>query len=209
MHEDFNERAATWDDDPSRVARAQAVADAIRRSGVIVGHPKTADLGAGTGLLARSLADALGPTTLVDAAEAMVEVGREALSAAGFDDWTALPADLNHEPVPGGPYDLVISLLALHHIDDVPAMLHRLRDSLTADGRIAFADLDRDVDGAYHAHAHDFHGYHGFDRDELAGWLTDAGFTDVAFSLATTLRKGVDGAERDFPLFLVTARRNG
>lgn len=183
------------------------VAAAVRAAVPLTGRPRTADLGAGTGLLARSLADELGPTTLLDSSEPMVETARATLAAAGLADWTALVADLEHEDLPGGPYDLVISQLALHHVRDVAGLLQRVFTALNPGGLIALADLDHDRDGWFHRHAPDFDGHHGFDRGQLTGWLEDAGFGDIDFATATTLTKEVEGVDRDFPLFLVSARR--
>ncbi|MGO9109552.1 MAG: hypothetical protein ACLP9L_09980 [Thermoguttaceae bacterium] len=48
--------------------------------------------------------------------------------------------------------------------------------------------------------------HYGFDRAELKAQLVQAGFKDVRDTTAHTIRKLVqDGAERDFPMFLLTA----
>ena len=46
---DFDARAATWDDDPTKVERAQAVADAIVRSVPLASTMRAMEYGAGTG----------------------------------------------------------------------------------------------------------------------------------------------------------------
>lgn len=203
MHRLFDEMASTWDDDPQRVERADLVAEAIRHAIPWSQPPRTVELGAGTGLLSRALADLLGDTVLLDSSTQMAATAQLALKASGLEHWRALTVDLEADPIPAGPFDLAISLLALHHIHDVPALLSRVWQVLTPAGRIAFADLDRDEHGWYHAQHSGFDGHHGFNRAEFESWLVGLGFTDVAFTTAATLHK--DG--REFPLFLVTAQK--
>ena len=206
MGEDFDERAATWDDDLERMARVRRVAAVVRSVVPLDGHPVTVELGSGTGMLARCLHDVLGPTTLLDSSPAMVEAASKALAAAGLKDWNAAVADLS-EGIPGGPYELVLAQLFLHHVDDVPALLRALRRFVTAEGVVVIADLDHDADGLYHSTSVDFHGHHGFRRDELRGWLEEAGYRDISFHDAGVANKKVVGGQRlDFPLFLAIAR---
>ncbi|HEY5195806.1 MAG TPA: class I SAM-dependent methyltransferase [Solirubrobacteraceae bacterium] len=73
------------------------------------------DVGAGTGLLARAVARALPGVelTLLDGAPAMLEQARRALG----DRARYLYGDLA-DPLPEGPWDAVVSALAIHHVDD-------------------------------------------------------------------------------------------
>ena len=111
MAEDFEARAATWDDDPARLARVRRVADVIRANVPLTGHPVTVELGAGTGMLSRCLAAELGPVTLLDASPAMIAVANRALETAGLGDWATAVTDLATD-VPGGPYDLALAQMS-------------------------------------------------------------------------------------------------
>ena len=196
MGEDFDERAATWDDDLERMARVRRVAAVMRSVVPLDGHPVTVELGSGTGMLARCLADVLGPTTLLDASPAMIEVASKALASERLEGWSAAVTDLA-EGIPGGPYELALAQMFLHHVDDVPALLGALRRVMTPGGVVAIAD---------HATVVDFHGHHGFCRDELRGWLEKAGYRDVCFHDAGVVGKEVDGERQDFPMFLAVAK---
>ena len=204
MGEDFEERAATWDDDLERLARVRRVATVVRSVIPLDGHPVTVELGSGTGMLARCLADELGPTTLLDASPAMIDVASKALASEELGDWRAVVADL-FEGVPGGPYELALAQMFLHHVDDVPALLTKLHRAMTPGGVVAIADLDHDAK-LYHAKVADFHGHHGFRRDELRGWLEETGYHDIEFHDAGVVGKEVDGERQDFPMFLAAAR---
>ena len=74
------------------------------------------DLGAGTGLLSRQVARARPQARLVllDGAPAMLD---QAVGALGDRVREAVVADLL-DPWPEGPYDAVVSALAVHHLDD-------------------------------------------------------------------------------------------
>ncbi|MCU1370842.1 MAG: SAM-dependent methyltransferase [Ilumatobacteraceae bacterium] len=91
-----------------------AEAAALDRSGPV----RVLDLGAGTGLLASVLAQALPEAELVllDEAPAMLERAAERLAPLG-DRVTTVVADLR-DPLPDGPFDVVASALAIHHLDD-------------------------------------------------------------------------------------------
>ncbi len=73
------------------------------------------DLGAGTGLLAQRVLAAHHAVelTLLDGAPRMLEQARERLGAGP----AYLTADLA-DPLPAGPWDAVVSALAIHHLDD-------------------------------------------------------------------------------------------
>jgi tRNA (cmo5U34)-methyltransferase len=75
------------------------------------------DLGAGTGLLAALVRGAFPDTRidLVDVAPAMLERARERF--AGQDGVGFTVADYGTAEL-GGPYDLVVSALSIHHLDD-------------------------------------------------------------------------------------------
>ncbi len=199
----FDEKAATWDDDEKR-ARAAAVAAAIAERVPLADVRDMLEFGCGTGLLSLALDPAPPRALLTDTSAGMLEVVRGKLAASGRADWQALDIDLTVTDLPDRRFDLVVSLLALHHVADVPGLIARFHRVLRPGGWVALSDLDSD-DGLFHdAHTHRHHD--GFDRAALAESLAAAGFRDIAFSTPHHQRKVVDGVERTFPLFLAVAR---
>lgn len=205
----FSEAAATWDERPGVEQRTATIADGIRSAVPLSRNDSALEIGGGTGLLARALADDIGTALVTDVAPGMVDTARTVLADARYAGWRAELFDVERDELPDERFDLVLSQLALHHMGDIGAVVERTFALLRPGGHVALADLEHDADGGFHRHVHDFHGHHGFTRDALVGWLTDAGFEDVRIQVAGHDTKEVDGEEREFPILLATGRRPG
>jgi tRNA (cmo5U34)-methyltransferase len=94
---------------------ADAMYEAAVRGMRLVGRPvrRVLDLGAGTGLFSRVVAEAFpeAELTLLDGAPAMLERAGQRGPGA-----TLVLQDLR-DPLPDGPWDLVVSSLAIHHLE--------------------------------------------------------------------------------------------
>lgn len=195
----FDDRAATWDDDPGKIERANQVADAIRAAVPLDRGMRVLEFGAGTGLLSQALRDDVGPLTLTDTSAGMRQVMADKIAAGTITDARVWDVDLAVGPLPDERFDLVVSLMALHHIPDTDAVLANVAALLDAGGRICIVDLDAE-DGSFHGHGVD-DVHHGFDRDDLTARLTAAGFTDVTVGDCHQVQR----ENGTFPLFLAVA----
>jgi trans-aconitate methyltransferase len=201
---DFDARAATWDDDPTKVERARAVAEAIQREVPLASSMRALEYGCGTGLLSFMLRPQLGDITLADVSAGMLDVAAGKIAAARDPAMRAGKLDLLVDPPPAPPVDVIYSLMTLHHIPDTAAILRRFRGALARPGYLCIADLDAE-DGSFHGpEVTDVH--LGFDRETLGGLARDAGFAAVAFSTAHVMTKDVGGQMKRFPIFLMVAR---
>ncbi|HDK02847.1 MAG TPA: class I SAM-dependent methyltransferase [Gammaproteobacteria bacterium] len=203
--ERFNAVAGSWDENPVRVELAQAVARAIGEAVPPTAQTRAMEFGCGTGLVTALLAPGLGHVVAVDSAAGMLDVLRTKVRELGLDNVEPLEMDLA-QSLPEGPFDLIFSGMTLHHIEDVPALLARLRGLLAPGGHVALADLERE-DGTFHGDAPGIM-HHGFDPSSVAGWLAEAGFDEVHTRRVHVVRKtGSDDRPREYPVFLADARR--
>lgn len=201
----FDRLAAKWDSNPSRVALARAVADAIRKSIPLRPDMKVMDFGAGTGLVTLALLPDVAGITAMDTSGEMLQVLDGKLNALGITNVHTMLSETDKAPLPVSEFDLIVSSMVLHHIPDVPQIIRRLRPCLRTGGWIALADLESE-DGTFHADPTGVY-HHGFDPEQVCRWLQDAGFTNTTAREAHRMvRPSPDGESRSYPVFLVTAR---
>ena len=199
---EFDHQAWNWDADGTKVERAQAVAEAIRALAGPLAGLRALEYGCGTGLLGFALQPHLAHVTLADTSQGMLTVLREKIAASGAANMTPLELDLTSGPAPEARYDLVCTLMTLHHIPDIDGILARFHALLTPGGRLCISDLDPE-DGSFHGARVDVH--RGFDRRELAARMVRAGFHDVRFSTPYEITRTREGETERFPLFLAVA----
>ncbi|MEO5723531.1 MAG: methyltransferase domain-containing protein [Ilumatobacteraceae bacterium] len=196
----FDERAATWDDDPLKVERAEVVARTIRAAVELDQSLRMLEYGAGTGLVSQALRDTVGPVTLADTSAGMRDVMQAKINAGVIGDARVWDLDLATQPAPDEQFDIIVTVLTLHHIENVGAVLARFGELLDESGTLCVVDLDEE-DGSFHGHG--FEGPRGFDRSALASDLAAAGFADVVFEdCHHIVRDGVS-----YPMFLAICRQ--
>jgi tRNA threonylcarbamoyl adenosine modification protein (Sua5/YciO/YrdC/YwlC family) len=140
------------------------------------GARRILDLGTGTGETARLLLDRHPEAFLVgiDENEQMLVLARDRLPASRVE----LRAARIEEPLPDGPFDLVASALAVHHLDDVDKaeLFGRVRAVLAPGGLFVLGDVIVPIEPA----AATTPLTPGYDRPsplaDLLGWLSEAGF---------------------------------
>jgi SAM-dependent methyltransferase len=203
MTDDFDERAATWDDDPAKVERGRHVAAAVRGAVVVEASTSVLEYGAGTGLTSQSLG-AVGSLTLADPSEGMRTVMAAKRDAGAFPRGTRIwDLDLTDADAPDETFDLIVTVMALHHIPAIDTVLRGFAALLVEGGHVCIVDLEEDPDGSFHSTSPHFDGHHGFRRSDLTARLTGSGFDDVRFEHCLDVEK--DGTA--YPLFLATAVR--
>ena len=160
---------------------------------------KVMDFGAGTGLVTQRIVDRVGRVTAVDVSEAMLGKLKEKEGLRGKVD--VVCQDILDAPL-DDRFDLIVSAMAMHHVDDTTTLIRRFWEHLRPGGRVALADLDAEP-GDFHPpdapHVH----HHGFDRGAFGAALKAQGFSDVEFVNATTVER--DG--RTYPVFVALAKR--
>lgn len=198
----FDERAPGWDT-PRRIARADAAARAIEAAITIPPSCRAIEVGAGTGLLSLALRDQFASLVLADTSEGMLEEASRKIREGGLGRVSAVHFDVASDPPPtGAPFDLVVSLLLLHHVKDTRAALTGMYGLLSPGGQIAALDLDTE-DGSFHGSGGDGVHHLGFDRDRLAALAGGVGFAAVEVLDGPS----IEDEESAYPMFLLKARR--
>ncbi len=196
----FDTKASTWDADPEKVARANAIAEGIAEAVPLNLNMQVLEYGAGTGLVSQALQARIGPLTLADPSVGMREMLHEKIGAGALRLARVWDLNLESDPPPPETFELIVTAMVLHHVRNLPVVLGGFARLLEPGGYLCIADLDKE-DGSFHDY--DFDGHHGFDRADLTAELHSAGFSQVTIGDCTFAER--DG--REFPVFLAVAQR--
>jgi tRNA (cmo5U34)-methyltransferase len=142
-----------------------------------VGAESVLELGTGTGETARRVLDRHPDAQLVgiDASPGMVDVARDSLPS----DRTTLLLGRLEDPLPEGPFDLVVSCLAVHHLEGrgKADLFQRIASTLGPAGRFVLADVVAPVDPSYVVTVIDPEVDHPSTLGEQLAWLEAAGLS--------------------------------
>lgn len=203
----FDEVAATWDEQPGRLKMGGDIANAILDRIALTDRMDVLDFGCGTGLLSLHVADRVKSLTGVDTSTTMLDVFARKADDLGLTNVSTMQLDLDRGDGIAGAYDLIVSGMVFHHIENIDDVLKRLHAALKPSAILCVADLDLDGGLFHHDSTGVFH--NGFDRGEFRLALERAGFEDVYTGLATeVVRQSEDGGESRFTIFLAVGHRS-
>jgi len=206
MKNRFDKDAPSWDEKSHRVKLASDIAESIRQTVQMNLDMEILDFGCGTGLVSLGFASGVKSLTGVDNSAGMLQVFKEKADARGLKNVTSLHLNLAGGDRLPGFYDLILSSMTLHHVEEILPLLSKLFAALKPGGTLCIADLDLDY-GFFHS---DNKGVHhlGFERESLMGQFRSVGFENVEVSTAATIsRTGSDGINREFSVFLIAGKR--
>jgi len=204
---DFDSKAETWDDRPDRVERTTVVAKRITKLLDLNIVVNALEYGSGTGLLSFSLKEKLKNITLLDASEGMTKVAQQKCQEQGISNLHPVYGDFIDETgvrdeIPK-QFDLIYTMLALHHVPDTEKLLSKFKEVITPDRALVIIDLVKE-DGSFHDD--EFHGHKGFERKNLEAQLIMSGFNPYYYEICSEIVKDKNGETRKYPIFLMLAR---
>lgn len=139
-----------------------------------------ADIGTGTGYLAKKLAETAGLVNAIDISQAMLEVARKDLSPKELETIQLIEGDAHDLPLEDDSQDMVYANLLLHHLLEPSLAIKDIYRILKPGGSLVISDIDR-------------HNYQwakneksdvwlGIERNEIKEWFHEAGFKDIEVS---------------------------
>ncbi len=195
----FNEKSKSWDSDVTVKTLSSAIGSLILEQVPLNAQMEVMDFGAGTGLISSYVAPLVNKIVAVDISEAMLD---KLVSKPELDGKVeAVCQDILKTPF-DGRFDLIMSAMAIHHIEDTAKLIQSFSEHLKEGAMIALADLDKE-DGSFHPEGTEGVFHYGFNRDVFEEMLINNGFEDIQFFTAYTVTK----AENKFPVFLVVAKK--
>jgi 2-polyprenyl-3-methyl-5-hydroxy-6-metoxy-1,4-benzoquinol methylase len=195
----FEEKAKDWDANDRRTRLASAVGASILEHVNLHEQMTVLDFGAGTGLIAAQIAPLVKQVIAADTSQSMLD--KLAAKPELKGKVNTVCQDLLEHPL-DAKFDLIVSAMAMHHVEDTDKLMQRFNEHLKASGTVALADLDRE-DGSFHPADAQGIFHFGFERDDLRTLMENHGFRQVEFFTAHT----INGESRDYPVFLVTATK--
>ncbi len=186
----FDARAKEWDKSTRRQALARAVAKCIE--GYIDRPVSILDFGCGTGLVSYNLTHLAKKIVGVDSSKKMCEV---------FNEKSPSPTIYATDTIPDEHFDVILTSMTLHHIEDIPSIAKEFFDHLENGGLLFVADLYKE-DGSFHDHGNEGVAHFGFDPKELRGIFEKIGFEFIDEKEVFRIQK-----EKEYPIFCMVFRK--
>ncbi|MCB9872245.1 MAG: metalloregulator ArsR/SmtB family transcription factor [Planctomycetes bacterium] len=187
----FEQVGPEWDDIRrvfnDEVYRARAITRLVPR------QLRVADIGTGTGILARELAMVGVNVVAIDRSERMLEAAR-----ANLDDRLAARIDfrlgsVDSLPVEDGELDAAMAHMVLHYVASPGEAVQEMARIVRPGGRVVVVEFAQ--------HEHEWLQrelgvvWQGFTSDAVARWFEDAGLVDLDIDLDATVRPSSNSVE--------------
>jgi tRNA (cmo5U34)-methyltransferase len=201
---EFDLKAAEWDNNPIIWDRAEAIAEEIKKLIPLTKQMTALEFGAGTGVTSFILKDSLKEITLMDNSSEMVKVMDNKIKVSGVKNLKTLNINLEQVEYKDAKFDLIFNQMVLHHITDIDKIIAKFYNILNPGGFLAIADLYSE-DGSFHGEG--FIGHNGFDIEKLSNQIKKLGFMNISNRKCYTIKKIMsDSVTKPFDVFLIIAQ---
>ena len=202
---EFDLKAAEWDQNPIIWERAEAIANEIKKLVPLQKQMTALEFGAGTGVTSFILKDSLKEITLMDNSPEMVKVMNNKIKTLKVKNLKTLNFNLEQNDFKDAKFDLIFNQMVLHHITDIKDIITKFYNLLNPGGFLAIADLYTE-DGSFHGEG--FTGHKGFDPSDLSSMLLKSGFKNITHHKCFVINKKIsDAVTKEFDVFLLIAQR--
>lgn len=198
----FDKKAGQWDAYTARVKRAEHIYKSIAAEITIHTDDTVLDFGCGTGLLGFNFTDKVKSVTFADTSAGMLEQVKK--KAENLPAGTVRVLNVTTEAI-RETYTIIVSLLALHHVEQLDETLCTLSAHVAKNGYICFSDLDIE-DGSFHYP--EVVPHNGIDREQVLKNLRTSGMHVICNKTVFVEERVVDGKKKTYPIFLIIGQKN-
>ena len=197
----FDKKAEQWDAYTARVKRAEHIYKSIAAEIAIHIDDTVLDFGCGTGLLGFNFMNEVKSVTFADASVGMLEQVKK--KAENLPTGKVKLLNAATEAI-RETYTIIVSLLALHHVEPLDETLCNLSNHVAENGYICLSDLDVE-DGSFHYPQIVPH--NGIDREDVIRNVTKSGMHIICNKTVFIEERIVGGKKKTYPIFLIIGKR--
>ncbi|KAH3746113.1 class I SAM-dependent methyltransferase [Pelomyxa schiedti] len=214
----FNTLAATYDNKTPFNIHADVVA-LMSKLLTVTARTKVMDFGSGTGLLTEHFEGKVASILCIDPSQGMCDELNKKVAARGWPNITTLCTTLEGKTPDdafalvqphGAPFDLIISSMTMHHVQDVAGVIKCLARCLAPGGVLCFVDLEK-TEQSHKMHpvaVHHLVRHHGLPCDTVKIWMDEAGLVNTTCTRSLAMKREVEGEGlMEFPLWLAMGNK--
>ena len=197
----FDDVAVEWDAKTTRMKLTCAVANALKKMCKLSPDMQVLEYGCGTGSLSILIAENFKQIVVVDSSKGMIAELEKKLVDLTETNITPFVFDLTCKPALNTKFDLIITVMTLHHIQNIETIFVKFLEMLAVNGEILIVDLCKE-DGSFHSDIKVPH--NGFDLEKLILCLKSLGFNNCQTEIIHTIKKN----NVEYNVFALLIRQN-
>lgn len=202
-HDKFFEKAKEWDKHPERLRVADEFAAKVEKLVTFTPQSEVLDFGCGTGAIGLRFGKRVKTLFLLDTSEAMLGLLNGKIENNDFGNVQVISVPLQEAGLSAGKMDVILTSMALHHIEDLPEIFEIMEAILKQGGQLIIGELLPE-DGSFHGD--EVVPHNGLSPEQLGEMLECAGFSVNGFYEHGVVNKpGKDGLLQQYEKFVLEA----
>jgi len=204
MTDNFKNKASDWDS-PMKVEMSGRFVEEMVRNVKYDKSVNAMDLGCGTGLVGLSILNEIKSLIMVDNSKAMIDKLKEKIEVIEQNNETSLKEKVkiingSIEKYTARDLDIIFSLMAMHHIENIEALFEQISKILKPGGILVIGDLCEE-DGSFHGE--EIVPNNGFNIESLSKQIEACDIEIVKTYTYNTIKKN----DREYDQFIIIAQK--